>query len=238
MNRIIRLASACVREALFPAGCGICQGALIHPEEAWYGLCSACAASLKLEDAPRCCICGRPLISEFTRCFACRSGRSPGYDRSYAIYPYIGRYRKLLAAYKFNAYRAVGNFLAENLIAGCAQLGLPVWDIPWVPVPPRPGKIKAIGWDQVAELGRVLQKRHGVSVVSCLKRLPSRSQKELDRESRRINLRGRILCQGPAPRRALLFDDVITTGSTLDACAQSLKAAGTQEVYALSLFYD
>jgi predicted amidophosphoribosyltransferase len=35
-----------------------------------------------------------------------------------------------------------------------------------------------------------------------------------------------------------LFDDVITTGSTLDACAEALKEDGAEQVYGMNLFYD
>jgi predicted amidophosphoribosyltransferase len=75
-------------------------------------------------------------------------------------------------------------------------------------------------------------------VSRCLVRLPSKSQKELDRANRRVNLQGRILCKKPPPQKAVLFDDVFTTGSTLDVCAAALKEQGAKEVYALALFYD
>jgi predicted amidophosphoribosyltransferase len=104
-------------------------------------------------------------------------------------------------------------------------------------VPPRPGKIKKKGWDQVELLSRRLE-RSGISVSRCLRRLPSRSQKELDRAGRATNLVGKMVCFASPPETAILIDDVITTGATLDACARSLKDAGSERVYALAFCYD
>jgi predicted amidophosphoribosyltransferase len=125
---------------------------------------------------------------------------------------------------------------------------LPLGEFPdaaWVPVPPRPGKIKKNGWDQIEYLARLLEKGirrtdSGVQrqVSRCLKRLPSLSQKELNRDERRHNLNGRILASSNVPRTAVLFDDVYTTGSTMDACAGALKNSGAERVYGVCLYYD
>jgi ComF family protein len=165
-------------------------------------------------------------------------------DQVVALFPYSGNYRKLLVSYKFGRYQALGNFLAESLVAGLSLFTAPPLQNPVLtPVPPRPGKIRKTGWDQIDYLGRLLSPTYRkarspyLPVYRCLKRLPSKSQKELNQEDRKTNLLGRIRCTKPIPREVIVFDDVITTGSTLDACAAALKAGGAHTVYGLCLFY-
>jgi ComF family protein len=223
-------------------------------ESAWYGLCNDCREKFRIEKAERCSLCGRPLISEQGTCLACRDLAAaetlPGYDKLLSLFPYSGLYLKLLSSYKFGKRLSLGRFFAEKVYEALALLSLdsegsssesekPVL----VPVPPRPGKMRKTGWDQIEYLARFLKKKEalkdGLKVLRCLKRLPSETQKKLDRESRKSNLKGRILVKkSPAPKIAVLFDDVITTGSTMDACAAALKEAGAEKVYGVCLFYD
>ncbi|MDR3193368.1 MAG: double zinc ribbon domain-containing protein [Treponema sp.] len=248
----IRSLFAPVREFFFPRGCALCGEILTGREETLFGLCDPCRARLLLpaKDAGTefCDRCGRPLISEIGRCLPCRKEEERLRERNAVVYPYSGKYRDLLGEYKFGRNTALGFFLAERLKEARARLlaadsgltmggqeaqGFP----PLVPVPPRPGKLRKTGWDQVEYLARLLR-REGLPVYRCLKRLPSLSQKKLNREERLRNLRDRFVVTRRTPATAILFDDVITTGATLEACAGALKSAGTSKVYALCLFYD
>jgi predicted amidophosphoribosyltransferase len=108
-----------------------------------------------------------------------------------------------------------------------------------VPVPPRPGKIKSAGWDQVDYLVRKFKQKNRDRLVSfCLKRKESNVQKRLNRTERMDNLKGRIFINGVIPKTVLIIDDVITTGSTMEVCSSVLKEAGAEKVYGLCLFYD
>ncbi|GHV95687.1 amidophosphoribosyltransferase [Spirochaetia bacterium] len=227
-----------LREYFFPFGCALCGASLITADETWYGLCCACREEIDAaagRAGERCDLCGKPLISEHGRCLSCRNGGERAFDRVTVLFPYTGKYRKLLKAYKFSKNLALGHYFAEKIEEVVKDLpGEPDWAI--VPVPPRPGKIKKAGWDQVEYLARLLEKE--MPVLRCLKRLPSKVQKELNREDRMNNLRGRIVVKQKPPETAILLDDVMTTGSTMDVCAAALKESGAKQVYGLCLFYD
>jgi ComF family protein len=231
-----------IREFFFPCGCPLCGTSLIDADESWQGLCASCGAALEKEFTERlvednCGSCGKPLISEIARCLSCLNGTAFSFDRAMVLFPYMGKYRRLLASYKFKKNIARGKYLAEKIQRICTSGIFPDGAV-IVPVPPRPGKIRKTGWDQVEYLVGLLEKNYGTAVSRCLKRLPSQSQKELSRENRKTNLKGHILPVRKAPETALLIDDVMTTGSTLDACAAALKDSGARSVYALCLFYD
>ena len=228
-----------MKNILFPDECALCGGNLIGACETLYGLCIKCKEGIVSSHEQECVMCGKPLISEKESCLSCRNGAEHSYDRLWTLFPYTGKFRKTLTSYKFGKKTALAEFFAEKIFETISVNPI-LHDAIIVPVPPRPGKIKDNGWDQIDYLvKRILKNRQKrVHVSYCLKRRKSKVQKSLNRTERLENLKGRIYLNGSPPQKVLIIDDVITTGSTIEVCASALKEAGACKVYGLCLFYD
>ncbi|MCL2271574.1 MAG: ComF family protein [Treponema sp.] len=223
---------------LFPRPCAICGGSLLNASEVHFGLCEQCLKPLLTEEKDRCIKCGKPLVSEIEICILCRNTREHSYEKIWVFFPYSGKYRKLLTEFKFHRNLALANLFTEKISAVLNEPEL--INASLVPVPVRPGKIREKGWDQVDYLVKKLKKnsKSDLFVSNCLKRKKSKIQKMLNRTDRIENLKGRIYSSKKSPKTALIIDDVITTGSTLEICSSVLKENGAEKVYCLCLFYD
>jgi ComF family protein len=141
-------------------------------------------------------------------------------------------------SYKFSKNLALADFFAEKILE-IIDSNPVLKDAYIVPVPPRPGKIKDSGWDQIDYLVKRLEKTgKGLNFRRCLKRRKSKVQKQLNRTERMENLKGRICLYAKAPETVLVIDDVVTTGSTMEECSAVLKDGGAEKVYGLCLFYN
>ena len=106
-----------------------------------------------------------------------------------------------------------------------------------VPVPLHLRREYQRGFNQAEDLAIHL----GVPVAKMLVRVRhTHSQIELPKHERRENVKDAFSFRPdpssliPAPRIAVLVDDVSTTGATLEACARVLKANGVKEVRGLT----
>jgi competence protein ComFC len=246
MKIIVPAVSPCsVLAWVAPLRCVVCAG----PVEAYqsWPLCAACAATLVVYSGRRCSICGKPICSELIRCMRCRSA-TVAFDEAFPLYAYSGVVRKLLIAYKSKKRWSLARFLADCLAPEIIAR-FPSYTI--VPVPPRPGKRRREGWDQVDLLVKILEKKWLLPVARLLARKKGgNEQKTLDREGRRTNVMGRYtflpgsldsdgrLSSVTIPGRILLLDDIMTTGATLSECASVLKERGNDRVAAMVVAAD
>ena len=111
-----------------------------------------------------------------------------------------------------------------------------------MPVPLYRGRLWARRFNQSALLCFELAKLTGlpVNVLALKRHRATRSQVGLSEHARRKNVTGAFaLAPAKHPlvkgRNILLIDDVLTTGSTVDACTRALKKAGAARVDVLVL---
>jgi predicted amidophosphoribosyltransferase len=86
------------------------------------------------------------------------------------------------------------------------------------------------GYNQAALLARELSRGSGLTSMPRLLRRTREMERQVgkSREQRVENAMGAFELRQPGPPSVVLVDDVITTGSTVRACAQALAAGGVR----------
>lgn len=209
-----------------PARCGGC-GTIVDDVDSF---CTGCWSELDFLQGG-CSICGLPLeATDAELCAACLT-RPPRLDRirSAVAYGDISRSIALRLKYgrKVGLARTMSRYMRPLLGELPAQAIL-------VPVPLHRSRLWRRGFNQSVLVARELSKRTGVPVaVDALKRVRSTPPlKGMNMRQRRRAVAGafRPGAVDVRGRTVILVDDVMTTGSTANACARILKRAGAERV--------
>jgi ComF family protein len=148
-----------------------------------------------------------------------------------------GPVRLAIHALKYNARLPLARPLAQLL---ATSLHNQPWQIDaLVPVPLHANRQRTRGFNQSLLLARELARQTGLPMwTQALARVrDTPTQTLLGAEQRRENVHAAF--RGTEARiktrSILIVDDVLTTGATLDACAQALVAAGARHVWGLAV---
>jgi predicted amidophosphoribosyltransferase len=146
----------------------------------------------------------------------------------------LGNTQDLIHGLKYRNRRGVVAELADQLVQSIIDdPESPKYEIvTWAPT--SSVRQRQRGYDQSELLARAVATRLGIKCRRLLYRDRSAPQTGRNREQR---LHGPIFRARPMrrPHRVLVFDDVVTTGSTLRAAAHALDLAGAEEVCLLAV---
>lgn len=209
-----------------------------------YSLCPDCCQAIERVVPPCCPRCGRAVLapadsSETVRRAACDvcAIRPLRLDGVRATAEFRGIARRAIHALKFWGRTDLAQPLADLMAAAWEDGPFPVDCI--IPVPLHHGRLRKRGYDQAVLLAVELARRIDLPVLpeALARSRMTEPQTGLDARARRRNVDG-AFSGGPTNlkgRSVLLVDDVCTTRSTLQACADALRAVGAARVFAVTL---
>lgn len=213
---------------LAPGRCVLCGLASHRPQD----LCSVCEADLPDLSHP-CPRCALPMPSGVTGlCGPCQL-RPPRYLSLSAACSYEDPADLLVQALKFRGLRAAARVMAEVMYERLPAAS-PPRDALLLPVPLHPWRQWRRGFNQSALIARELARLGGWTLLTgAVKRQRStKPQSGLNRSARRRNLAGAFQARsGRIPAKIIIIDDVVTTGTTLDALTHTLLHAGASEIH-------
>jgi competence protein ComFC len=206
-------------------------------------LCPGCSRGLRRVGGPCCGQCSAPLsaplsvpLAEAGACVNCADWR-PVFERALVLHDFSDAMQQAVHRLKFGGCGRIGWQLGRQLARGF-HLELAQVDL-LVPVPLHAARQRERGYNQSALIAQGIAQISGVPVKGRLlqRRTATQAQARLTAGQRRDNLEGAFVLRQPGPGAGLvvgLVDDVLSTGTTLNAAATVLRQAGYR-VWGLAL---
>ncbi|MHB8085329.1 MAG: ComF family protein [Dehalococcoidia bacterium] len=200
-------------------------------------ICYNCAKKLPKIYPPLCQRCGRP-ESSGRYCKECWGKLNNRIDAVRSVFVFEGTIRAAIHELKYRNLRAISVNLGEYMATYYRDNGLKGDYL--LPVPLHEKRIRERGYNQSELLAQEIAKHvkvpvNGQLLVRTRNNMPQ--TRTGSAEERRTNMENVFSCQSPevAGKDIIVIDDVCTSGSTLEACANVLKAAGAKTVIGFTL---
>jgi ComF family protein len=231
VTRVPGVVRTCTRWALdfvLPprcAGCGTIVGDV-------HSFCAECWKQIEFLGQAGCSVCGVPLqATDFETCAVCLA-KPPRIARTRSAVAYDELSRSLAIRLKYGRKVAIARTMARYMEP---LIGDPGADPVLVPVPLHWTRLWRRGFNQSVLVARELSRRSGVSNDVLVLRRSRRTPplKGMSPLQRRKAVAGAFRVADKAAvmgKTVILIDDVLTTGSTAEACARTLKRAGAARV--------
>lgn len=161
---------------------------------------------------------------------------------AFSYYTRGSRIRKLIHSLKYNGIREIGEELGSiygNLLKSSGFFdGIDVM----VPVPLHPSRERKRGFNQSRVICEGISAVIGIEVINdaLVRPVKTQTQTRRSRFERWTNVEGIFEVRAPSKlegKHVLIVDDVITTGSTVEACVNELSKVEGVSVSVIALAY-
>lgn len=208
-----------------PAICELCN----QYHSGQLAICAACTA-LMTPLGPACCYCAQPLPdTAFLVCGQC-CRKKPDIDTVITAYCFKEPLRTLLHEFKYreglHLLTALTTFMLHAIPKNDYRSDC------LIPVPMHPTRLRQRGFNQAAELCKTLSRRLHIpyDLSLCKKSVNTPPQAGLNAQDRKKNLRHVFHAKSKPYQHITLIDDLMTTGSTANEIARTLKSQGVKRV--------
>lgn len=218
-------------DALFPEGikCIVCDGELF--EENRYGVCERCKLDFNLN---YCQVCGRGMGAA-GYCDACKR-KDFAFDLARAPFLYSGEIKSLVYSLKYGDAQWLSPYMAQFMADVLMKMDVEFDCITYVPLHIK--RQKQRGYNQAKLIADELAGITELPVVEGLTRVKhTKNLAKMKKDERKAVVEGMFeICDKPSvkDKQILLIDDVLTSGTTADACAATLKDGGAVFVAVLT----
>lgn len=217
-----------IQDYLFPPTCILCENTGFHSHD----ICQPCFNDLQknIHCCYRCAEMFEPSVPLPQLCGHCIN-KPPFFEQTYAPFVHQGIIRYLIASLKFNKQyenaRLLG-FLLANYLDKTAERPELI-----IPVPLHKQRYKERGFNQSIEIAKTVSKILDIPLdsKSCIRQINTPHQIDLPAKKRHKNVKNAFLVIKPIKvNHIVILDDVITTGSTVNELAKTLKKSGVNRV--------
>ncbi len=239
MQNLAGLFGSCLKDLLdfvYPPCCGLCGLEINRNQRV---VCDACWRSLTAIGPPFCLVCGLPISAQGSLCAACETRQHAfSFARSYGLFDDV--LQKIIHLFKYGKRWSLAgplaSLMAETMRADSRFSSMHNL----MPVPLHPAKRRARGRNQSDLLATELSEMMGMPLLrgTLMRRVNTPPQSRLSLGKRLANVQDAFQVRHAhqvRQRGIVLVDDVLTTGSTTDACASVLLAAGAEEIAVITL---
>lgn len=230
-------------DIIYPKICVVCKNKLKTIASIDELVCRECWMKIKKNLPPFCHHCGRHLEkSKFIKnvCISCLK-RPLHFDRAFSVAQYEGALKELIHKFKYEGKDYLGPTLSRLMIEFIKEYNLPLDYLDLIiPIPLHKTRLREREFNQAQILSNYIASEFKKTVLNnnLIRHSYTKTQTELEMDERILNVKDSFLIidkKAIKDKNILLVDDVLTTGATASWASYTLKNAGCNIVFVLTL---